>query len=335
MVKLLLVDDSSVIRTMLKHILGKHPQLEIIGEATNGEEAVEKNRLLKPDVIIMDIYMPVLDGIEATRRIMKERPTSILVFSTEDTARMGYVAMEAGAKDMIKKPDVQKLQDGFYDSFMERIIAIAGKSKTTPSAIKTAVAPSGRNWSALLIGASTGGPVAVQKVLSGLGRNFPLPILITQHIDSAFDKHYASWLSETTGMPVELAVNGCIAKKGHAYVAPADYHMEIEKTGGELRFRLVQSELVHFLRPAVDVMFKSAAGVLADSCLAVLLTGMGKDGAAGCVDIVKAGGYTVAESEETCVVFGMPKAAIDMGAASAVLPLDQIPVYVNRIVKGV
>ncbi len=351
MIRVLVVDDSAVIRTLLKRSLAKDPRIEIVGEAYDGQGAIEQNRLLKPDVITMDIYMPVMDGIEATKRIMQEQPAAIMIFSTEDSARMGYAALEAGAVDMLKKPDLTHFSPDFYRSFIERIVAVTERGHKSPVFAKRAVGTSpfakpaavsatpkiavpkdagGKDL--LVIGASTGGPVAVQNVLAKIGRDFPYPILITQHIDSAFDRHYASWLADTTGMNVTLAQDNGIVVPGTVYIAPANYHLTVgARTASGYITKLVDEPPLNFLRPAVDYLFTSAAKVAGSRCIAVLLTGMGRDGANGCVDIHKSGGYTIAEAEETCVVFGMPKAAIDLGAASSVLPLYEIAPYVRKM----
>ena len=360
MIRVLVVDDSAVIRTLLKRSLAKDPRIEIVGEAYDGKGAIEQNRLLKPDVITMDIYMPVMDGIEATKRIMQESPAAIMIFSTEDSARMGYAALEAGAVDMLKKPDLTHFSPDFYRSFIERIVAVTERGHKSPvfakrtagvspfsKSAEVPAAPSGKavtppprpvvqaqamGKDLLVIGASTGGPVAVQSVLSKIGRDFPYPILITQHIDSAFDKHYASWLADTTGMNVTLAEDNGLVVPGTVYIAPANYHLIVGgRSSSGYTTRLIDEPPVNYLRPAVDYLFKSAAQVAGSRCIAVLLTGMGRDGAAGCVDIHKSGGYTIAEAEETCVVFGMPKAAIDLGAASSVMPLYEIAPYVRRM----
>jgi len=354
MIRVLVVDDSAVIRTLLKRSLAKDPRIEIVGEAYDGQGAIEQNRLLKPDVITMDIYMPVMDGIEATKRIMQEQPAAIMIFSTEDSARMGYAALEAGAVDMLKKPDLTHFSPDFYRSFIERIVAVTERGHKSPvfakrisgtspfarpveavsarrEAVPAVTAPVGGK-DLLVIGASTGGPVAVQNVLAKIGRDFPYPILITQHIDSAFDRHYASWLADTTGMNVTLAQDNGVVVPGTVYIAPANYHLTVAaRSASGYITKLVDEPPLNFLRPAVDYLFKSAAKVAGSRCIAVLLTGMGRDGANGCVDIHKNGGYTIAEAEETCVVFGMPKAAIDLGAASSVLPLYEIAPYVRRI----
>lgn len=335
MIRVLIVDDSAVIRRLLKGILSKDPRFEVIGEAANGVAAQLQNKVLDPDIIIMDIYMPLLDGIEATKRIMKDKPVPIVIFSTEDTAKMGYKALEAGALDMAKKPDNTMQSENYFKIFKDRLAVLAKK----PGIFKGAGASSsvnvqsGGNWQALLVGASTGGPVAVQTVLSGLKKDFPLPILVTQHIDSAFDGHYAEWLEETTGMPVSLAENGALLEAGHVYVAPANRHLRIspQTKDGAVYAALTDDAPVHFLKPAVDPLFESGAQVLKDKCLAVLLTGMGNDGAAGCKKVVDAGGYTICQDEKTCVVYGMPGAAVNMGGASAVLSLQDIAPVLRKM----
>lgn len=335
MIKVLIVDDSAVIRTMVKQILMRSSEIEVVGEAGDGEKAVHEARILKPDVIIMDINMPTMDGLEATKQIMKTCPTAILMFTTEDVARVGYQALEYGAVDIIPKPDLSKVTSVFYSFFLSKIISVAGSRTQTSSVVKKYEIPHfSSNYEILCIGASTGGPVAVQKVLKGLSPQFPLPILITQHIDKSFDHHYASWLSETSGLSVKLANDGERPLPGHAYVAPADKHMVVEKSAmqGSSVLRLTNDPPVHFLRPAVDKLFFSASDVFGQKCIAILLTGMGKDGAEGCKYIKIAGGYTIAESEETCVVFGMPKAAIDAGAVSEIIPLQDISLRVNSII---
>lgn len=328
MVRVLIVDDSAIIRRLLKGILSKDPRFEVVGEAANGVAAQLQNKVLEPDIIIMDIYMPLLDGIESTRRIMKDKPVPIVIFSTEDTAKMGYKALEAGALDMARKPDNTMQSEHYFKIFKDRLAVLAKKSgRPEPAASSSRVkVKTGGNWQAVLIGASTGGPVAVQKVLSGIKKNFPLPVLVTQHIDSSFDGHYAEWLAETTGLPVSLAENGELLEGGHVYVAPAGKHLRISPQTDSVSVyaALTDEEPVHFLKPAVDPLFESGAQILKDRCLAVLLTGMGNDGAAGCKKIVDAGGYTICQDEKTCVVYGMPGAAVSLGGASVVLALQDI-----------
>lgn len=333
MIRVLIVDDSAVIRTMVKQILLQSSEIEIVGEAGDGKKAVGEAKRLSPDVIIMDINMPIMDGLEATKQIMRENPTAILMFTTEDVALVGYKALEYGAVDIIPKPDLSKVTSVFYSFFLSKIISVAGSKTQSKIVVKRYDIPLiSSQFEVLCIGASTGGPVAVQKVLKGISTRFPVPILITQHIDKSFDHHYASWLSETCGLPVTLANNGETPLPGHVYVAPADKHLIVVKSliDNKPCLNLTIDPPVHFLRPAVDKLFFSASEVYGKKCLAVLLTGMGKDGAEGCASVKANGGYTIAESEETCIVFGMPKAAIDAGG---ILEVVSLPDICSRIIS--
>ncbi|MCR5289251.1 MAG: chemotaxis-specific protein-glutamate methyltransferase CheB [Treponema sp.] len=347
MINVLIVDDSAVVYAVLKQIMQIDGRFHIVGHAKNGQEGIELNKLYRPDLIIMDINMPVMDGIEATRQIMATSKPVIIVFTTEDTIQNSYKCIQAGALDMVQKPNVASMTTETLKKFCNRLASIIEqrqalkktvplKSVQTTTANTAARQPAVNAYDLLLIGASTGGPIAIQKVLQGLPTNFPLPILITQHIDASFDVYFAKWLKDTTGHNVQLAQHGQIAQKGNVYVAPANSHLTIKATPtqkGSYTMMLDKDPPMHFLRPAVDKLFISAAPCLKERCFAVLLTGMGKDGAEGCLRIKNNGGFTIAESEKTCVVFGMPRAAIECGGASTVLPLQEIPVFINKYIK--
>lgn len=342
MLKVLIVDDSAVICTMIRRVMETDTRFSVAGLAHDGQAAVEKNTALKPDLIIMDIHMPVMDGIEATREILKTSKPAIVAFTTEDKAEVGYKCLEAGALEIIKKPNLTDMTPKYMKDFCDRLAAISDTHKLitmrsndkTPATQITSNKPVEGQYEVLLIGASTGGPTAIQTVLKGLGNSFPVPILVTQHIDKDFDEHFVKWMKDTTNMNIELAKSGTIIEKGMAYVAPADKHLKVKSKGiDSYALELSDDPPVHFLRPAVDVMFESAAETYKNKAFAVLLTGMGKDGADGCAAIVEKGGFTVAEDESTCVVFGMPKAAIDKNAASTVVPLDKIADYIKSIFK--
>lgn len=336
MISVLLVDDSAIIRAILKQILSSDSRFNIVGESSNGQDAVSKTKELHPDLVIMDINMPVMNGIDATKLIMKECPTAIVIFSTEDTVRYGFEGINAGAIEMIEKPDLSASSSAFYNEFKEKLYLIGSQYKKTvihPKPVdETPVIPAGSS-SIIMIGASTGGPQAVQRVLRDLKQDIGVPILLTQHIDVNFAEHYVPWLAETTGLNVTFAKNGEICIPDHVYVAPPDYHMTVDYNNNSSSFivRLNQEESVHFLRPAVDPMFISGAKNVGKKCIGILLTGMGRDGASGCVELKKTGAITICEAEETCAVYGMPKAAIEEGGASAVLPVDKIGNYVRQL----
>ncbi len=376
MIRVLIADDSAVVRAMVRQVMENDVRFEIAGEASNGEDAVRCNEKLSPDLIIMDINMPIMDGIEATKRILKTSSPAVVIFTTADSAAMGYRCIQAGALEVISKPDLSVITPGMMKLFCDRLAALgeshyasaAGRvpaaafvpegakagSRKSFSGCKCSEAESDEDAAAslpedrpylnpalpqtpgdyriLLAGASTGGPAALRQLLSGLGPSFPLPVLITQHIDSSFDTHFAGWLNESTGMHVEIAKEGTVPLRGRAYLAPADRHLIVrpfpENTAGCV-IALSDEPPLHFLKPAVDRLFFSAADVFHSRILAVLLTGMGRDGADGCKRIVEAGGYTVAESARTCTVFGMPRAAIKCGAASAIVPLGLMPDFLR------
>ena len=375
MMRVLIVDDSAIVRAMVRQVMENDFRFEIAGEASNGENAVRYTEQFHPDLIIMDINMPIMDGIEATKQILKKSNPAIIIFTTEDSAVMGYRCIQAGALEVISKPDLSVMTPGMMKLFCDRLAALgerhhsAGDGQEMPVVhipgfskdrvqnishnrtnivaeqvpeslsalpdspyLNPALSQTPGEYHILLAGASTGGPAALLQLLSGLGPSVPVPVLITQHIDSSFDTHFASWLNESTGMSVEIAKEGTKPLSGHAYLAPADRHLIVKPAPGNINSCLLglsDDPPVHFLKPAVDKLFFSAADVFHRHVLAVLLTGMGRDGADGCRHIVDAGGYTVAESALTCAVFGMPRAAIEEGAASAVVPLGLIPGFLR------
>jgi two-component system, chemotaxis family, protein-glutamate methylesterase/glutaminase len=375
MMRVLIVDDSAIVRAMVRQVMENDSRFEIAGEASNGENAVRGAEQFNPDLIIMDINMPIMDGIEATKQILKKSNPAVIIFTTEDSAGMGYRCIQAGALEVISKPDLSVMTPGMMKLFCDRLAALGEKhhsagagrgmpvvhipgfskdsirdmshhstyteTEQEPEALSAlpdspylnpALSQIPGEYHILLAGASTGGPAALLQLLSGLVPSFPVPVLITQHIDSSFDTHLALWLNESTGMSVEIAKEGTVPLPGHAYLAPAGRHLIVKPAPGNINgclLGLSDDPPVHFLKPAVDKLFFSAADVFHRHVLAVLLTGMGRDGADGCRHIVDAGGYTVAESALTCAVFGMPRAAIEEGAASAVVPLGLIPGFLR------
>jgi two-component system chemotaxis response regulator CheB len=327
MIKVLIADDSSLLRSFLRQVFANDSRFCVVAEAVDGQKAVDACKKFSPDLVIMDINMPVMDGIKATKLIKSEiNSPPVVIFSTENASAAGYDAIGAGAIEVIKKPEYRDMDETFFKRFCDKLAALGKKRTKSVEINAVSDKPRSKNYKILLIGASTGGPTAVQRVLTDLGSPFPIPILLTQHIDKTFDKNFAKWLTETTGQNVILAEEGVIPKAGTVYLAPAGKHLVMSSSGA---LHLSESERVHFLRPAVDPMFLSVAKVYANAVFAVLLTGMGSDGAEGCVDIKNRGGYTVAEAASTCVVFGMPKAAIMAGGASAILPLGEIGSFVK------
>jgi two-component system chemotaxis response regulator CheB len=358
--KILIVDDSALVRSILKHVLGTQKDLIVVGEASNGMKAIDLNQKLEPDFIIMDINMPVMDGLEATRRIMQDKPVPVLIFSSESETDIAYKTIDIGAVDVMRKPDIDQLNEPvFYQSFLQKIRVLAEKrvlskqsrvdSKNKPgniihtSRIKTSSkkisfsnpgeAGLKRNpldkkrYKFLVIGASTGGPSAVKEVLKNLPAGFPVGIALVQHIEKGFDRGYASWLNAATPLNVRLAEKTEMIQKGEVIVAPADRHLIVKND----HLILNDGPRVLNQKPSVDVLFESAVNRFESELIGVLLTGMGKDGANGCVSIYSKGGLTLVQNKETSAIFGMPKAAIELGGASKVLPLGDISKFLVEL----
>lgn len=341
----LVVDDSGIVRAMLCQVLGDDERFNVVDTAENGQIAVEKNELYKPDLITMDIKMPVMDGITATKKILKNSRPAIIAFTTEDDSKTSCEMFDAGAVELKKKPNLATMSRSTLESFCDELAEIVNsyeKYRNIKSnrayknekkehiaerekLKKEFMAP--QLIDIVMIGASTGGPVAIQTVLKDLGPDFEKPILITQHIDNLFDEYFASWLTTTTGMTCTIAKDGEILQKSHAYIAPTNRHLlikELTEAPGKYQIVLDDSDPVHYLKPAVDKMFVECSKILKDRVMAIILTGMGKDGAEGCAQVIKNGGWTIAQSEDSCIVFGMPKAAIELKAIKSIKPLGEI-----------
>ena len=347
MINVLVVEDSRVIRDYLVYVLGSDPEIRIADAVCSGEEALASVEKKRPDVILMDIHLPGIDGFETTRRIMSSNPIPIVICTS--TARFDQMhtairALEAGALTVMKKPG------GFGDPNAEAETAAVIGSLKLMSEIKLV-----RRWNRSLpeapaiaapspapdygerhdiemvaIGASTGGPPAVLEILSGLPPDFPAPILVVQHISAGFTAGLVEWFATVSRLPVHLAAAGEHPLPGHVYVAPDDSHMRIGQ-GGEIRIE--RDEPVNGLRPSVGVLFRSVIERNGRRAVGVLLTGMGRDGAEELKMMAETGALTIAQDEESCVVFGMPGEAVRLGAARFVLPPDKIAGLLGSVVR--
>jgi two-component system chemotaxis response regulator CheB len=329
-IKTLIVDDSPFFIKTTSDILQKHPDIKIIGTATNGLEAVDKYHELKPDVIIMDIDMPEMNGVEATHKILKENFVPVIVFSNETSNDMKDVktALELGAVDFIAKPSQGTSMHSISQLLVQKIRDARKKHKIHKKPVGT------QSDKILLIGTSTGGPQTLTKLVPNIPGDIEAGILIVQHMPPVFTKSLADRLDKISQVSVKEAKEGDEIKPGLALVAPGDYHMEIEEKNiyGKPKkiIKLNQNDRIHGVRPAVDVTFTSAANIYGAGTVAVILTGMGQDGA-NSMGLIKAkGGYTIAQDEKTSIIFGMPQAAIKLGVVEKILPLDLIP---NHAVK--
>ncbi len=347
MIKVLIVDDSRVVREVLKDVLAGS-EINVVGEAVNGKEAIELTRELKPDLITMDVMMPVMDGLTAVEQIMAYHPTPVLVFASSINRKDVNIAFEAiqlGALDVMGKPD-NLSHEGFKelrDTLIQRIRLLSNikvirhirgrrKSRHVAMPPKTRKKPSKRTRRVelLAIGASTGGPKAVMSILKSLPGDLPVGTLLVQHIGANFTDGFVEWLDREIDLKVKTAQKDETVRPGTVFVAPGEVHLEIE---GE-RLRLTDGPMVNNCRPSVDVLFSSIAQSYGNRALAVLLTGMGRDGADGMLDIKKQQGATIVQDEASSVIYGMPKAAVDSGAADKVLSLKDIPEEIVKIVGG-
>lgn len=357
-IRVLVVDDSSFFRRRVSEIINAEPRLEVIDVATNGREAVEKAIQLRPDVITMDIEMPVLDGISAVREIMAKQPVPILMFSslTHEGAKATLDALDAGALDFLPKKfeDIARNRDEATTLLQQRVLQISARrsmmrraisprpaaattAKTEPSVaargarpvrptpeMATRFKPTGKKYQLTAIGTSTGGPVALQKILTKLPANYPHPIVLIQHMPATFTAAFASRLNSLCKIEVREAQDGDALKAGVAYLAPGGKQMMIEGRPGSSRLRILDGGERMNYKPCVDVTFGSAAKIFNDKVLAIVLTGMGADGREGARMLKQAGSTIWAQDEESCVVYGMPQAVAKAGISSEDLALDRV-----------
>jgi two-component system chemotaxis response regulator CheB len=339
MIRLLIADDSELTRVVLRDLLSQDDQIEIVGEVSDGRSAVEQTVRLKPDLVIMDVMMPIMGGLEAVAEIMATVPTPILMLSANtdpQDSRSAFAAIKLGALDVMAKPSGVVTQ-AFSQIANQLIAKVKSLSRIRvihhyrvqrPKIKKTAVAIASGQRRILAIGASTGGPKAVLHLLQELPRSLAAAVLVVQHIADGFAPGFADWLNRESALSVQLAEDGSELRAGTVLVAPNKVHLTVEAN----RIVLKDSPPLHNCRPAVDAMFHSLADQhLAAETVAVLLTGMGMDGAVGLGALQDQGAYTIAQSEASCAIFGMPKAAIDRGAATQVLPLENIAEVVCRL----
>jgi len=335
--RVLIVDDSGFFRRRLTEIFGHDPGIEVIGTAANGQEGVEQAARLKPDVITMDIEMPVMDGITAVKRIMAARPTPILMFSslTTEGAQATFAALDAGAADYLPKrlEDIAADRQAAIQELCSRVRVLATRgvrSAPRPAAtaaparaLSTSIGVPGR-YKLLAIGASTGGPAALQQLLMELPQEFPLPILIIQHMPATFTGPFAQRLDQMCRIRVKEAADGDALAPGQALLAPGGKQMVLENRGAQVVVRIRDPEPGQTYRPSVDVTFGSAARVFPGKVLSLVLTGMGADGREGARLLKKDGSTVWAQDERTCVVYGMPAAVAEAGLADQILPLPAI-----------
>lgn len=337
-IRIMLVEDSRPQRELLMRLLEASGKFEVVGTADNGRDAVEMVRRLQPDVIAMDIHLPIMDGYEATRQIMQCCPRPIVMVSSSmgDEGRRSVEAMATGALAVIRKPGSVIHATYEYDRqnlirTLELMADVPVVTRHPPRPTRTAVVttrpPATQQADILAIAASTGGPAAVQTVLSGLGNHFPMPVLLVQHIASGFVEALVDWLNTTIPLQVRVARNDEPMKPGSIYLAPDNHHLLVRKQGFvSTRSHTSQDRYC----PSADVLFQSVAEVYGAQAIGVILTGMGDDGSRGLRAMRERGAQTFAQDEASCVVYGMPQAAVAAGAIVKVVALDQIAQAILR-----
>lgn len=339
MIKVLVVEDSAVVREFLVHILNTDPDIRVVGTAHNGAEAQEAIMRLRPDVVTMDIHMPKLNGLDATRLIMETCPTPIVVVSgSSDPAVVAttFDAMEAGALAVLRRPagighpdhEATALELVQTVKLMSEVKVVRrwARSRTAPPRMERKAG----HCRVVAIGASTGGPPVLQTILSQLPADFPMAILVVQHMTAGFIQGFVEWLGHTSRLPVHVARHGEEIRAGHVYVAADESHMKVGRNG---KIMLTQEPPENGLRPSVSCLFRSVVDVYGGDAVAGLLTGMGRDGADELKLLRDKGATTFAQDKASSVVHGMPGEAIKLDAVTLVLPSDKIAEVLARLAK--
>ncbi|MBW3557696.1 MAG: chemotaxis-specific protein-glutamate methyltransferase CheB [Actinobacteria bacterium] len=334
LIRVLVADDSTTSRELLVTLLSADPAITVVGQAANGVEAVEMTSRLRPSLVVMDIHMPVMDGFEATKRIMIDAPTPVVIVTGAANARgveMSLRAVQMGALTVLPKPPGP--DDADFGAASQRLVSIAKalsqvrvvRRRRDPAATRVQAHPvqplNGWAVEVLAIAASTGGPPALYRLLEALPRTTRVPILVVQHISEGFAPGLVAWLGSGSPLPVKLAEHGDPLLGGTVYVAPDDRHLEVSP---QRRVLLSQGPRVDGFRPSATVLFRSVAAVYGANAAGVVLTGMGRDGLEGLTELRRVGGRVLAQDEATSVVFGMPGVVVKAGLAHVVAPVEEL-----------
>jgi two-component system, chemotaxis family, protein-glutamate methylesterase/glutaminase len=341
-IRVLVIDDSALVRRAITEALSRDPELEVVGSACDPYVAREKIEQLDPDVLTLDLEMPRMDGLTFLRILMKHHPLPVVVVSSlaQHGSQAAMDAVEAGAVDVLAKPDgtmsIGALADRLAYHVKAAAAAGAGRRRVpgqAPTSAAPLPSPAGPldSRQIIVIGGSTGGVEALRTLLPRFPQGLP-PIAVVQHISAYFSRVVAERLDALCGLEVREATDGGILRSGSCVIAPGDFHLAVEFSGGAYHTKLLKTPPIHHCRPAVDVLFRSAAEAAGPHAVAALLTGMGSDGAIGMQAIRRAGGTTIAEHESTCVVYGMPRAAVELGVVDHTVPLPDIPAAIMKAV---
>ncbi|MBQ7169344.1 MAG: chemotaxis response regulator protein-glutamate methylesterase [Synergistaceae bacterium] len=354
-IRVLVVDDSALMRQFISDILRTDPRIEVAGTARDGRDALAQIKAVKPDIVTMDVEMPNMDGLKALEEIMKTNPIPVIMLSTmtQDGAETTLKALALGCVDFIGKPSGSislNIKDIGREIIDKVIAASTAKVRTrsgifAPSSKPLAPAQDFRRmtppammaagrFDIVAIASSTGGPMALSELMPKIPKKFPVPIVITQHMPKEFTGSFAKRLNESSQIEVVEGFEGLTLKPGRAVIAPGGSHLVVKRRQGSAICSLSDAPPVLSVKPAANIMFLSLADEYAGNVLCVILTGMGRDGTDGAIALKRRGAYVIAESQKTCVVYGMPKAAVDAGIVDEILPLNEIPDAIVRIVKG-
>ncbi len=352
-ISVLIIDDSAFMRKSLSLMLESDQDIKVISTARNGQEGYELVKNLKPDVVTLDIEMPVMDGLTALKKIMADCPTSVIMVSslTTEGADSTLKALELGAVDFIPKElsyvnvNITKIKEDLISKVKEivkqkllkerlnrlRAISQVDKREVTIKQLQSPIPQIG--YKAVAIGISTGGPLSLQKIIPIFSERIQIPIFIVQHMPPKFTKSLADRLNSLAKLNVKEAENGEPVERGTIYIAPGGFHMTVQKNGLSTPQIAISEQPANTLhRPSVDVMMNSVINHYGKYTLGVIMTGMGKDGFEAIKNLKSLGGYSIAQDEQSCVVYGMPKAVVDAGYADNILPLEKIPEIINKVV---
>jgi two-component system chemotaxis response regulator CheB len=324
-IRILIADDSKTIQALLTKFCETEIDMQVIGHAKDGAEAIRMTQLLKPDLITMDINMPLVNGFEATKVIMTTVPTPIVMISAQFNnlvMKTVFQALDAGALDVLPKPDFLNLtsletQRRHILTTLRMAAKIKVRLKQTSPTQKTETKqslPLKHKYDIVVIGASTGGPAALKTILAKISPDFPIPIVVVQHMAEGFSLGFSQWLNDSIALSVNYTVNHEILLPGHVYIAPDKHHLTIFRHDNRLQVKLVDSEAVHGFCPSISKLFNSTAHTCGKNAIGVLLTGMGEDGADGLLNLKNKGAHTIIQDKESSVVFGMGKVAQALGA---------------------